>query len=328
MRGAPKLRDMTTYQLGGCPACHSQQQRPIADREQIKHELEALWQFHLRRLATGAPVDQLFDRAIFSQQPPLNVVACRNCGTVYRNPREREYELIETYADEVPSAEAFDSLFAFQQDFYRPRAQRLSHLLGRSGAVLEVGSYIGAFLTAAREHGWQGTGLDVNAHASAYAREHGCTIVETTLAEYQPGTCYDAVALWNCFDQLPDPHATLAQVRTLLRPGGVVAIRIPNGAFYARVRRWSAPLARALLAWNNLATFPYRYGFTAVALRRMLEHHDFDVVITEGDVLVPISGPWTRSWARREERLIKAVLRRATRAAHAPWLEVYARTHL
>ena len=98
-------------------------------------------------------------------------------------------------------------------------------LLGRAGSVLEVGSYIGAFLSAARAAGWQGVGLDVNAQASGYARTHGCTIEETTLDDYQTGTRFDAVALWNCFDQMADPHETLRRASSLLRPDGVLAVR-------------------------------------------------------------------------------------------------------
>jgi SAM-dependent methyltransferase len=316
---------MTTYEISGCPACHSQSFRGVADQGQIARELEALWQFHLRRTRVGAPVDQFFDRTIFSQQPPLHVVACTECGTVFRNPRERDFELVETYAAEAPSQRALDSLFVAQRAFYRPRAERLTALHGGAGTVLEVGSYIGAFLSAARAGGWQGVGLDVNTHASAYARARGCVIEETTLNAYQSEARFDAVVLWNCFDQLADPHETLQRAGALLRSDGLLAVRIPNGAFYERVRRLPGGLRCELLAWNNLASFPYRHGFTAQAIKRMLAAHDFQLVALQGDVLVSIAGPWTKRWAIWEERTLKVLLKRLLRGAGAPWLEVYAR---
>src|SRR3712207_8154521 len=45
-----------------------------------------------RRLKTGVPVERLTDRVAFSQKPPLRLVRCEGCGTVYRNPRERRSE--------------------------------------------------------------------------------------------------------------------------------------------------------------------------------------------------------------------------------------------
>ncbi|HEY0674440.1 MAG TPA: class I SAM-dependent methyltransferase [Longimicrobiales bacterium] len=316
---------MTTYEIGACPACRGQQFDVVADQQQIKRELEELWQFHLRRMKPGAPIAQLFDRAIFSQQPPLHVVACVKCGTVFRNPREREHEVVETYAVEMPTTEALDSLFEQQRSFYRSRVRRLTGLLGGAGSVCEVGSYIGAFLSVATAAGWEAVGIDVNAHASAYARAHGCVVAEGALGEYRTNREFAAVVLWNCFDQLPDPHEALARATDLLQPQGVLALRVPNGAFYARVRSAPLPVRRSLLAWNNLASFPYRHGFTPEALRAMLEQHGYRVERIEGDVLVPISGAWTRGWAHWEERILKAFTRLLPGSARAPWLEVYAR---
>ena len=296
----------------------------IADGAEIERELEQLWQFHLRRLKTGAPVDQLFDRAIFSQKPPLNVVQCNECGTVYRNPREREEALIETYEEEAPNPDALASLFDQQLQFFRPRVDKLTRLLGRAGSVLEVGSYIGAFLRAADDAGWEATGLDINAKANAFARERGGRVIEATLDNFTPSRTFDVVALWNCFDQLPDPHVALAAATRAIGKDGIIAIRVPNGASYANLKKMRLPVVRTMLAWNNLATFPYRHGFTPRSLTGMLEGAGYRVVDVALDTLVPISGEWTRDWARSEERIIKRIMRLLKTRRLAPWFEVYA----
>jgi 2-polyprenyl-3-methyl-5-hydroxy-6-metoxy-1,4-benzoquinol methylase len=315
---------MTTYELAACPVCRSQTGRTIANREQIQRELEALWQFHLRRLQTGAPIAQLFDRAIFSQQPPLQVTQCMGCGTVFRNPREREEDVVATYEAEAPSQEALASLFTAQYAFYQERAARLTALAGAPGEVLEVGSYVGGFLHAARDAGWRARGIDVNPHAHAFAKARGCSVEQCALHEFTAGQPFQAVVLWNCFDQLPDPHDALDRVSAMLRPGGWSALRVPNGACYAALRGRGA-LSRLLLAWNNLASFPYRHGFTPASLTRMLEEHGFQVVRLHADTLVPISSRYTHGWARREERLVKRAMKMLLPARLAPWLEVYAR---
>lgn len=316
---------MTRYEITPCPVCRGTEHRVLADREAVRQELEALWQFHLRRMRTGAPVAQLFDRAIFSQDPPLQVVECSECGLVFRNPRERADEIVETYQDEAPSQEALASLFDQQFHFYQPRAARLTRLAGGTGNVLEVGSYVGGFLRAAEEAGWRARGIDVNAEATAFARSRGCSVQECALEDFHSRERFDAIALWNCFDQLAEPHAALEHVRSLLAERGLIAVRVPNGAFYAHTRRRNRGLARAVLAWNNLASFPYRHGFTANSLARILKENGFEIVAREADTLVSIAGAYTRPWARWEERILKAGMRRLLPFASAPWLEVYAR---
>lgn len=314
---------MTTYEIAPCPVCRGLNVRTVADRQQLERELEWLWQFHLRRLKPGAPVNQLFDRAIFSQRLPLHLVQCRECATVFRSPRERAEDVVEVYEEEQPSESALASLFEEQYAFYRPRVQKIDKLAGRTGTVLEVGSYVGAFLRAAADAGWDACGLDVNANATEFARNRGVDVVESSLEDFSTGRRFDVIAIWNCFDQLPDPHAALRAAGDLLNPGGWLVIRVPNGGYYAAraKRRWLRQ--RASLAWNNLASFPYRHGFTPQSLTRLVNGHGYRVEDMVADKLVRISSEWTRTWARWEERVLKTVMARP--GSQAPWFEIYAR---
>jgi 2-polyprenyl-3-methyl-5-hydroxy-6-metoxy-1,4-benzoquinol methylase len=148
------------------------------------------------------------------------------------------------------------------------------------------------------------------------------------------GRRFDAVAIWNCLDQLADPRHVVSRARALLAPRGIVAIRVPNGDAYARWRARAVTngggVARAVLAHNNLLTFPYRYGFTVRSLGRLLRDVGLEVVRVHGDTLVPIADRFTKPWAGAEERLVKGALRLArglhlTPASASPWIEVYAR---
>jgi SAM-dependent methyltransferase len=306
----------------------------VASTDDVTREVEALWAFHTRRLRPDTPPTHLADRVTFSQHPPLRVVQCDRCGLVYRNPREREHELVATYADEAPDRAVLESLFEHQRTSYRVQAERLRRALGRTGAGLEVGSYVGAFLAAARERGWHFEGLDINADAAAFARERGYTVTLGDLSSFGQPRCFDTIAIWNCFDQLPDPRQAAIAARALLAPNGLLAVRVPNGACYVLLRKLlGSPLAssaRALLAHNNLLTFPYRHGFTPGSLTRLLERSGFRVQTVIGDTLVPTADEWTRPWAVQEERAIKGAMRAIARrgrvgAQLAPWIEVYAR---
>ena len=137
--------------------------------------------------------------------------------------------------------------------------------------------------------------------------------------------------MWTCFDQLPEPRAAAHRARALVREGGLLVVRVPNGGVWARLRTHlhgaASRVARLVLAHNNLLGFPYRHGFTMPALARLLDATGWRVERVVGDTLVPLSDEWTRGWAAWEERLAKATLRAVGRARPeaAPWLEVYAR---
>lgn len=300
----------------------------------MRREVEMLWAFQTRRLKPDTPPSRLVDRVAFSQRPPVRLVQCRECGLVYRNPRERAFELRDIYAGDEPTTAVMRTLLEAQRPAYREPARRLKRILGRAGSGVEVGSYVGAFLTAAMEEGWHFEGLDIGVKASEFARQQGFTVTIGTLETWTPRRTFDAVTIWNTFDQLPDPRHAAGLVNKLLVPGGMFAVRVPNGAFYARVRRLLrgplAGLARVLLAHNNLLTFPYRHGFTVKSLEALMTRTGFNVVEMHGDSLVQTSDRFTRPWAAAEEHLMKRLFTSLRNlgfsdAEKSPWLEMYAR---
>lgn len=318
---------MPSLELASCPVCGANDHTLVADADDIRREVELLWEYYRPRLRPDTPPARLADRVAFSQHPPLNVVRCTRCGLVYRNPRERAFDLRATYEHDSPERVVLDSLFRNQSRAFRVQARRLTRAVGRTGSGIEIGSYVGAFLDAARSEGWHFRGLDINECMVAFAREHGLDATLGDIDSLDGSRRYDAVAIWNTFEQLSDPRGVALRVHAALRDGGVIAIRVPNGDFYAALRphltRATARIARALLAQNNLLTFPYRHGFTPRSLRTLLERAGFTIVHELGDTLVPTADEWTRPWAALEERLVKAMLRLSAHLGVEPWLEVY-----
>jgi SAM-dependent methyltransferase len=293
----------------------------VADEEDIKREVEALWAFHQKRLRADTPVTRLRDRVAFSQDPPWRLVACRECGLLYRNPAERAFEVQSIYERDCPARELLVALHDTQRRSYARQAKRLRAMVPGGAAVLEVGSYVGAFLDAARDQGMNARGVDINPAVNAFTRSLGFNVLDGELASWEAGESVDAIAIWNTFDQLSDPRGTVVAARARLRPGGVLAIRVPNGDYYRSHR----PEAVARLAHNNLLTFPYRWGFTPRALQTLLESCGLQTIRSVGDVLVPTADEWTLPWARLEERLTKLQIRLFSRSPeHSPWFELYA----
>lgn len=315
-----------SYEPARCIVCGHAESSVVADAEGMRGEVEALWEFHQRRLKAGTPVSRLRDRVAFSQDPPWRLVACDECGLLYRNPVERAFELESIYARDCPSNDLLKALHETQRESYDAQAKRLGALLPRGATVIEVGSYVGAFLAAARDAGLQAVGVDINPVVNRFTRSLGFDVRDGELQEMRIDPA-DAVVIWNTFDQLADPRAAAIAAFARLKPGGVLAIRVPNGGFYRRMRHGALPrVRRAILAHNNLLTFPYRWGFTPGSLTALLTEVGFVDVKSVGDVLVPTADEWTRWWAGLEEWVVKRLMRTpgTSAAVEAPWFEVYA----
>jgi Methylase involved in ubiquinone/menaquinone biosynthesis len=321
-----------SYEFAHCVVCGHADATVIAEHEDLVAEVEALWAFHEKRLRAGTPPERLVDRVAFSERAPLRLVRCNGCGLVYRNPVERARDVAEIYTREAVAPEVLRSLHDTQLPALRTQARALRRVMGRNGSVLEVGCYVGAFLAAAREEGLHAEGIDVNAAANCFTRSMGFIVRDGELGDIDTDRRFDAVAIWSTFDQLVDPRGEVNAASKVLRAGGVLAVRVPHGAFYARMRRWMSQgrgpvtaIARMVLAQNNLLSFPYRWGFGVPSLRRLLGDSGFRIVRVRGDVLVPTADEWTRRWARVEESGMKAIVRRVARreARFAPWIEVY-----
>lgn len=319
----------TPYELTACPICGSAECIEIADSDAILRERERLWEFHDRRLRAPTPPAQLMDRVAFSQEPPLRIVRCLQCAHLYRNPREREVALDAAYERDAPDDDVLRSLFDTQREAYSAQALRLTEVAGDCGRGLEIGSYAGGFLAAARDAGWDFQGADISASAAAFAERNGFVVTWGGIEQVTVDHPLDAVVIWNTFEQLYDSRSAVRAARTLLRNDGIFVVRVPNGRFYERWRGrlegTLSGLAELLLAHNNLLTFPYQQGFSRQSLHTLLAECGFETVRIFGDTLVPIADEWTTSFGHIEERIVKRMQLLLQHGWHAPWVEVYAR---
>jgi SAM-dependent methyltransferase len=334
-----------------CAVCAGEEHAVVCPAAEVRAQMQYLERFHRRRLCPGPngrpPREALVDRAHFTQDYATDIVACRGCGLVFRNPRPTTQAITGSYEHDHYGPERLAALFQSQRELYRRRARRLGHWLGTSQPVriVEVGSFVGGFLAAGAEHGWEMLGVDLGEEVVAFCHEKGLRVFLGTLAEapLAPASV-DAIAIWNTFDQLPDPEPTLVAARRALRPGGILALRVPNGDCFRLLTRWEPRLPRVLrgwlhsaMAWNNLLAFPYLHGYSIVTLDGLLSRHTLARVAAAPDTLLPLADAQTRPWAAWEERATKALWRLALRAleicrkpaagalAAAPWLDAYYR---
>jgi|SRR4029453_5772977 SAM-dependent methyltransferase len=318
-----------------CVVCGGAARELICSAAEVRAQRDYLRRFHRRRLrpARGRrDAHALADRAEFTQDYVTEIVSCRDCGLLLREPRPPASAVLAAYREDEYGAQRLAALFEAQRETFRGKARQLQrHLTSPRPFVVEIGSFVGGFLAAAQELGWQAIGLDPGAEVDEFCRAKGLTVHRTVAerAPIEPGSV-DCVAIWNTFDQLPDPRPTLAAVRRWLRRDGVLVLRVPNGAAFRAAMRLhralviDAPLLPAL-AWNNLLGFPYLYGYAAAPLDRLLADFRFTRRAFQPDTLVRLADEETTAWGVWEERLLKALWRVAASfdAGIAPWFDAY-----
>jgi SAM-dependent methyltransferase len=209
---------------------------------------------------------------------------------------------------------------------FRPKARALARSLGRRARVLEVGSFVGGFLREARSAGLECTGLDPSEQLVQRCRREGLHVVPDTIEDFtarRPLPKYDAIAIWNTFDQLPRPRAALAAALRVLRSEGVILLRFPHGACYRRLAL-ARPRPIRALAWNNLLGFPYLHGYGLRSLDALVREFGLVRARVAGDALGAVCDRSYARSARLEERVVKAAQRWQWRRdlGLAPWLDV------
>lgn len=120
---------------------------------------------------------------------------------------------------------------------------RVRRFLPPHARVLELGAGTGWQMLALRRLGLEVVGVDIP--GSEYAKSRMCPVVEYDGIRLPfPDADFDAVFSSNVLEHIPDLPGMLAELRRVLKPGGVAVHLLPSAA-------WRA--------WTNL-THVLRYG--------------------------------------------------------------------
>ena len=146
---------------------------------------------------------------------------------------------------------------------------------GRRFALLDVGSGSGSFPRNLRRLGIDAVGIEPSEAAAAAARRLGIPCYTGTIetAPY-PAAQFDVVRFCHVLEHTGDPMADLATARRLLRPGGIVVVRVPA---------WDSLQAELFgRSWRPLDIPRHLWHFTRPALARLLERAGFSEGSWEG----------------------------------------------
>ena len=213
--------------------------------------------------------------ASFIHTDDVVFVRCPKCSLIWRLKPEIDYA---AYDDPEYHTGCYDKRRAHRVkkgrrqlaliEKYRPK--------GAKGALLEVGCSMGYFLEAAVNEGWRAVGLEASSHAVQHCRGNGFEAYQSDAAGMKEmGLVFDVVVMKHVLEHFPDPVECLQQYHSLLKPGGLLFIEIPNAGYY------KGNILKEKYKFYRLeyAAAQHFYYFTPENLKQLLEKTGFDVLL-------------------------------------------------
>lgn len=199
------------------------------------------------------PVCRAYKHCSVWKEHGLDILQCQACGFLFTNPLQLAQKRPDEYWDHAVAET--DHGFEFQQatmgerewwDMKRPTfedALKVISQVAPGKRLLDAGCGLGYFVKLASERGFDAQGIEPNPVACEFAcKELGMKHIKTgTLEEDSyPPDLFDAISFLNVLEHVLYPGNVVAVAYRLLRPGGVIFIRVPNVRFHmpvARLRR-------------------------------------------------------------------------------------------
>jgi SAM-dependent methyltransferase len=197
------------------------------------------------------------------------IVRCRGCGFVFTSPRFSANLYDEIYGS-ITAPERTDRAF---EDAKRARFQRLGRLVRErfpaGGAdFLDLGCGDGSFLRFMDDA--RGRGFEVGPPGRRTAGP--CEIVTGDWSSFAgsgdcPAASLDFLTAFDVFEHLPDLERSVADIRRVLKPGGVVYASVPNV---------DSLVARAMGGRWNMLLLEHLWYFSPQTLERLMARNGFD----------------------------------------------------
>ena len=218
-----------------------------------------------------------------ADHPASWLVRCRSCGFAQPESLPAAPDYFDLLYQNAWSPEALDLEFDFGHKDLIFRAV-LAGLERRRApgvpkSVLDVGTHVGRFPFLAQQAGWEAEAIELNPRTAEYAARRTGLPSHQASAEAlaTSGRRYGAVALTDVLEHIPRPLPLVTDLRRLIVPGGVIAIKVPHGV----AQRLKERIRRSLLKKADagvMTRFVHVNHFTVRSLRECLERAGFHKV--------------------------------------------------
>jgi SAM-dependent methyltransferase len=199
------------------------------------------------------------------------VVLCRGCGHRFIHP--------------MPSQEVIDAYYArywINRKNIRNGDKKIRKLkrilrpfLARAPGerFLDIGCNTGFGVEAARELGFEATGVDVSGEAIEIARElygRNRFIAGTAQDFAATGERFDAILCREVIEHMPEVHTFMTALKSLLRPGGVLWLTTPDAGHFRVPKKFPE--------WKEVIPPEHLSFFNRESLDRLFRQYDIEIL--------------------------------------------------
>lgn len=211
---------------------------------------------------------------IAAVEPGFQVLRCSQCGLGRTWPAPPDDQIGRWYPESYygKGNVRFNRLFEAMTRLFQRRRARVLHNRVARGPVLDVGCGRGFLLAYLQTLGYEPHGAEFSETAAWHARHKLKLDVATGPLSQVPWAdeSFNAVVFWHSLEHFREPAQALAQAARLLRPGGLIAVAVPN--FESLQARLFGP------NWFHLDVPRHYVHFGAKSLEALLSRFGFRVV--------------------------------------------------
>jgi SAM-dependent methyltransferase len=158
------------------------------------------------------------------------IVQCTGCGTVTRIPSLFEGADLQQLAPaQLKENKVFVGGDTEKPSAYFTRRLNLAAAAVKGKKLLDIGCGTGSFLKLAQTLGWEVTGTEFTKATVDKLNSEGVNCLHGNLENPAlQGKLFDLIHLNHVFEHVEDPVTLLRQAGSLLAPGGMILIEVPN----------------------------------------------------------------------------------------------------
>jgi 2-polyprenyl-3-methyl-5-hydroxy-6-metoxy-1,4-benzoquinol methylase len=162
---------------------------------------------------------------------------------------------------------------------WRKRLDRVEKA-GVRGRLLDVGCGDGVFLSQAEKRGWEIWGTELSPYAARQASSSlgGDIFCGELYKASFPGHFFDVVTLWHVLEHVREPARYLAEIRRVIRPGGLLVIAVPNVEDLFMQFAYRILRGRPLRLFSKEDREVHLYHFSAKTIGMYLERAGFSLM--------------------------------------------------
>jgi len=173
---------------------------------------------------------------IYQERGALGIVQCAECELIYTNPRPKEAEQ-NYFGDATVFYSEAEQIFKGKKIHHRDKNYEYEvaqiKKIKNTGRLLDIGSNMGFFLRKAGAAGYQVEGVEPSASLAEIARKEfdlKITNAYFNKESFASGS-FDIITLIDVFEHITNPIQLLKDIYPVLKDGGILCIKVPNGNY-------------------------------------------------------------------------------------------------